>query len=167
VVVTNAHVVAGQNDTTVETLDGAQLGATAVHYEPRNDLAVLRVDGLGAPALGIVPEPPSGTAAAVLGYPENGPYTVVPARLGETSTVLSETSYGRGPVEREMTPFRGRVRSGNSGGPVVDDAGMVLTTVFASTTGGGTPSGLGVPNSVVSRALERARGPVSTGACAA
>lgn len=167
IVVTNAHVVAGENDTTVQTRDGTQLGASAIHYEPRNDLAVLRVEGLGAPALGLVADPAAGTAAAVLGYPENGPFKVVPARLGETSEVLSQNSYGRGPVRREMTPFRGQVRSGNSGGPVVDGAGRVLTTVFASTTGGGAASGLGVPNEVVSRALERAGGPVSTGACAA
>ena len=43
-VVTNAHVVAGQDDTTITTRDGAELDATPVHYEPKNDLAVLRVD---------------------------------------------------------------------------------------------------------------------------
>lgn len=167
VVVTNAHVVAGQDDTTVQIRDGTQLGASAIHYEPRNDLAVLRVDGLGAPALELVSDPAAGTAAAVLGYPENGPYKVAPARLGETSEALSQSSYGRGPIRREMTPFRGRVVSGNSGGPVVDEAGRVLATVFASTVGGGEASGLGVPNAIVSRALGRAGESVSTGACAA
>ena len=166
-VVTNAHVVAGQDDTTVTTGDGVQLDAVAVHYEPRNDLAVLRVDGLGAPALTLADRAGKGADAAVLGYPENGPYSVAPARIGTTAEVVSEDSYGRGPVRREMTAFRGRVRSGNSGGPVVDAEGRVQTTVFASSTDQGPRSGLGVPNDIVGRALERADGEVGTGPCAA
>ena len=70
----------------------------------------------------------------MLGYPENGPYAATPARLGDTSTVLSEDSYGRGPFQRRIAFLRGSVRSGNSGGPMVDSAGRVLATVFASTT---------------------------------
>jgi hypothetical protein len=166
VVVTNAHVVAGQDDTTVTTLDGAELDATAVHYEPRNDVAVLAVDGLEAPALPFG-EPRSGTEAAALGYPENGPLTISPARLGSTGTALSEDSYGRGPVERLMTPFRAEVRSGNSGGPVVDSDGGVLTMVFAAAVGTRRQSGLGVPNEIVQQALERSDDPVDTGPCVA
>jgi S1-C subfamily serine protease len=66
-----------------------------------------------------------------------------------------------------VTPLRGRVRSGNSGGPVVDAQGRVLTTVFAATTSG-QRGGYGVPNAVVGEALAAARtsGPVSSGACA-
>ena len=64
-----------------------------------------------------------GTSAAVLGFPENGPYDVEPARLGQTRTVISQDAYGRGPVARRITSLRGLVRSGNSGGPMVDGAG--------------------------------------------
>jgi len=165
VVVTNAHVVAGQDDTTVTTHGGVELDAAAVHYEPRNDLAVLRVEGLDAPALGLADRAEKGADAAVLGYPENGPYTVAPARIGTTAEVVSEDSYGRGPVRRQMTAFRGDVRSGNSGGPVVDGAGVVQTTVFAAATDEGPASGLGVPNEIVERALAGAGGDVGTGPC--
>jgi S1-C subfamily serine protease len=103
----------------------------------------------------------------VLGYPENGPLTISPARLGSTGTALSEDSYGRGPVERLMTPFRAEVRSGNSGGPVVDGDGGVLTTVFAAAVGSRRQSGLGVPNEIVQQALERSADPVDTGPCVA
>ena len=136
-VVTNAHVVAGEDDTTVTTRAGATLDASAVHFEPRNDLAILRVPGLDAPPLRLAPQVLPGTAGAVLGYPENGSFAVSPARIGRTGQVISQDSYGRGPVEREMTPFRGRVRSGNSGGPAVDASGRVLTTVFAAQRGSG------------------------------
>ena len=167
-VVTNAHVVAGQDDTTVTSADGAvELDAEAVHYDPSNDLAVLRVPGLGLPALELDPSPQKGTSAVVLGYPENGPLTATPARLGRTGEVISEDSYGRGPIRRSMTPFRGAVRSGNSGGPAVDAEGEVLTTVFAASVGNGPPSGLGVPNGVVEEALRGTLEPTDTGPCAA
>jgi hypothetical protein len=165
-VVTNAHVVAGEDDTTVTTPSGASLDATAVHYDSHNDLAILRVPGLGLAPIQIASQVFRGTPAAVLGYPENGPFTISAARIGSTGRVISQDSYGRGPVRREMTPFRGAVRSGNSGGPAVDAAGQVLTTVFASEQGPGPPGGLGVPDDVVSAALAGSLRPTSTGACA-
>jgi S1-C subfamily serine protease len=102
----------------------------------------------------------------VLGFPENGPFDVAPARLGATTTVITQDAYGRGPVQRRVTALRGRVRSGNSGGPVVDGDGRVLGTVFAATAGGGQRGGFAVPDSIVRSALARARGAVDTGPCA-
>ena len=163
-VVTNAHVIAGEEDTEIETRSGETHDAVPVHYDPSNDLALLRVSGLDPPPLRIAAEAPSGTAGAVLGYPEDDPFTIQPARLGPTSTVVSQDSYGRGPIPRQLTALRGRVRSGNSGGPMVDGAGRVLTTVFAATTGG-RAGGYGIPNEVVRAALSDIRGEVSTEAC--
>lgn len=166
-VVSNAHVVAGQDDTTVTRADGTELDAEIVHYEPRNDLSVLSVPGLGGTALAIDPAPRRGTSGATIGYPGGGPLALTPARLGRTGEVTSEDSYGRGPVRRSMTPFRGEVRGGNSGGPVVDGEGEVLTTVFASSLDSEGASGLGIPNGVTRGALEGRLAPVDTGPCAA
>jgi len=166
-VVTNAHVVAGQDDTRVTTPAGDEFDTDVLHYEPRNDLAVLVAPGLTGAPVPIAPRAASGTAAATIGYPEGGPLTLTAARLGRTGTVVSEDSYGRGPLERTMTPFRGVVRSGNSGGPVVDGEGRVLTTVFATSLADGPPSGLGVPNPVVARALDGPLDGADTGPCAA
>lgn len=166
-VATNAHVVAGQTDTTIETNDGIELDAQVVHYEPKNDFALLSVGGLDRPVLALAPRADKGTDAAVLGYPENGPYSAAAARIGTTADVVSEDSYGRGPVNREMTAFRAKVRSGNSGGPVVDGSGAVQTTVFAASTGNGPATGLGVPNDVAEKAIAGVGGPVGTGPCAA
>ncbi|MET0926526.1 MAG: MarP family serine protease [Solirubrobacterales bacterium] len=166
IVVTNAHVVAGQDDTTVSVDGGPELDATAVHYDPRNDLAVLEVPALTAPPLDLVERPRKGTDAAVIGFPENGPLTFAPARLGRSGTVTSQDSYGRGPVERRMTPFRADVRSGNSGGPVVDLDGNVVTTVFAASTGAGSKNGLGIPNPIVAEALTGRLAESDTGPCA-
>jgi S1-C subfamily serine protease len=167
-VVTNAHVVAGEHDTVVEVGGGApDLPATLTHLDVRDDVATLRVPGLGAPALALAPAPAAGAAGAILGYPLDGPFDAEPARVGATRAVLTEDAYGRGPVSRLVTPLRGRVRSGNSGGPVVDARGRVLTTVFAATTSG-TRGGFGVANAIVRDAIAsgRVHGPVSSGACA-
>ena len=167
-VVTNAHVVAGQDDTTVQAGgEGGRIDADAIWFDPRNDLAILRASGLaGTEGLALNGSARPGLSGAVLGFPENGPYDVQPARLGGTQTVLSEDAYGRGPVRRPITSLRGLVRSGNSGGPMVDGDGRVVTTIFAARAAGGGGSGFGVPDSVVRNALRRANGLVDTGPCA-
>jgi S1-C subfamily serine protease len=170
-VVTNAHVVAGENDTGVQVGgDGARLPARAVVFDPRNDIAILQVGGLGADALPLADDdPPAGRLGAILGFPKNGPYDVRSARLGATRTVVSQDAYGQSDVARSIVAFRGLVRSGNSGGPVVDTRGRVIATVFATARGGKRRTGYGVPNAVVSRLLKRARnaqGAVGTGPCA-
>ena len=149
-VVTNAHVVAGEQDTTVE-LDGEApaLSARAIAFDPTDDIAVLRVSGLRAAPLGLVSDPPAGRSGAILGYPEDGPLDVQPGRIGRTQTVTTQDAYGRGPVSRLLTPLRGLVRPGNSGGPLVNGDGAVLTTVFAGTVGSGPPGGYGVANATV------------------
>ncbi|TMK26836.1 MAG: trypsin-like peptidase domain-containing protein [Actinobacteria bacterium] len=172
-IVTNAHVVAGEQDTTVEPGGHPpSVPAQAVAFDPTDDVAVLRVRELGLPSLLLSPNPPAGRSGAILGYPENGPFTVRPGRIGRTQSVLTQNAYGQGPVSRLLTPVRGLVQPGNSGGPVVDENGKVLTTVFAATVGGGSPAGYGVANETVSSVLAAARaragsgGAVGTGPCA-
>jgi S1-C subfamily serine protease len=172
-VVTNAHVVAGEQDTTVEAGGHTpSLPAQAVAFDPTDDIAVLRVPELGLPSLRLVPNPAAGRSGAILGYPENGPFAVRPGRIGRTQNVLTQNAYGQGPVSRLLTPLRGLVQPGNSGGPLVDEGGGVLTTVFAATVGGGAQGGYGVANETVSSVLAAARtqagrgGSVGTGQCA-
>jgi S1-C subfamily serine protease len=162
-IVTAAHVVAGQNDTVVDLLSGGRLPADVVAFDRRNDLAVLRVSGLGLRPLRLASARP-GTPVAVLGFPENGPFTATPARIGQTAVVLAEDAYGTGPVTRAITSLRGRVRHGDSGAPAVDARGAVETTIFAARLG--AVGGYGVPADVVRAALNGAGGPVSTGGCA-
>jgi S1-C subfamily serine protease len=163
-VVTAAHVVAGERRTTVQRLGGLLLPARVVAFDARNDLAVLRVPRLRARPLATAPAR-AGAPVAILGYPENGPLDAEPGRVGSTEQVRSVDAYGRGPLLRTMTSVRGLVRHGNSGGPAVDAHGAVLVTIFGATTGGDRV-GLGVPREVVRTVLARARGAaVSTGRC--
>ena len=96
-VVTNAHVVAGIRNPRVDTAGGSAFVSTVVAFDSTNDLAVLRVPGLGAPALALAP-PDRSTPVALVGYPQNGPLTRTPGRLGGTAEVLSRDAYGGGPV---------------------------------------------------------------------
>jgi len=162
-VVTAAHVVAGEDDTVVALDSGGRFTAQAVAFDTRNDVAVLRVPGLDAPPLRLVDARP-GAAVAVVGYPENGPLTATPGRIGRTAVVPSEDAYGRGPVLRAITALRAHVRHGDSGAPAVDADGAVETTVFAARRG--ARAGYGVPTAAIRGALDHAGGAVSTGSCA-
>lgn len=167
IVVTNAHVVAGQDDTTVQLEgEGDKHDADVVWFDVTNDVAILRSSGIaGTPSLGLDAGAEVGTSAAILGFPENGPYDVEPGRLGATSTALTQDAYGRGPTRRKVTSLRGRVRHGNSGGPMVDGKGRVVTTIFAAAQNEDAREGFGVPNDLVKDALGKAGDPVDTGPC--
>ncbi len=164
-VVTNAHVVAGMKDPRIDRRDGDYRDAVVVAFNVHDDIAVLRVPGLGADPLETA-APVEGQSVAILGYPESGPFTAAPGRIGQTRVVLADDATGRGPVSRKITTLRGRVRHGNSGGPAVDNHGRVQTTVFAARVGAEN-QGYGVPTDIVQSTLADAReaGSVSTGPC--
>jgi S1-C subfamily serine protease len=167
-VVTNAHVVAGEAATRVQPEGvGRALRAEAVLFDAKNDIAVLRVRKLGLPPLPLA-SPRPGEPAAVIGFPQNGPLDVRPARTGDTGYVKSGDAYNEALVRRIVTTFRVFVRPGNSGGPAVNADGEVVSTIFASRADTSNV-GYGIPSQVVQRhlriAAERTE-PVSTGGCA-
>jgi S1-C subfamily serine protease len=167
-IVTNAHVVAGEAATQVQPGgSGGTYGADVVLFDARNDIAILRVPGLGIEPLPSTEARP-GEDAAVIGFPGNGPLDIQPARTGDTRRVISSDAYNQGPVERTVTSFRVSVRPGNSGGPAVNENGEVISTIFASRANSDT-SGYGIPSQIVEGHLATASeryGPVETGPCA-
>ncbi|AYJ47090.1 acid resistance serine protease MarP [Rhodococcus sp. P1Y] len=131
-VMTNAHVVAGTDGITVDSL-GTVLDAEVVLFDPEEDVAILRVPGLQAPVLNFVDNPAtSGESAIVLGYPGGGPYTASPARVREVLNLSGPDIYRTGTVERQVYTVRGTVRQGNSGGPLVSENGQILGLVFGA-----------------------------------
>lgn len=163
-VVTNAHVIAGQDDTTVEVEGGPRLDAQPAAFDSRNDIAVLRVDDLRGLPLRQSFDTSVGAPIAILGYPEDGPYRAEPGRLGPTETVISQDAYGAGPIQRRITAIRGQIRSGNSGGPAVDSRGRVVATVFAAAHTR-RKQGFGLPREIVEADLRRIKARVSSGPC--
>ena len=164
-IVTAAHVVAGEGDTIVR-IPGRPFPAVAdvVVLDIHNDVAVLRVSGVDLRPLQLT-DPRSGAAVAILGYPLDGGLTPTPGRIGRTASVLTQDALGHGPVTRTITAVAGRVEHGDSGGPAVDAAGRVESMIFAARLG--SASGYGVPPSIIRSDLAHAGArSVSTGACA-
>ena len=133
-VMTNAHVVAGVPHPSVE-VNGEHLEATTVLFDPKRDVAVLYVPGLQATPLAFAPKAAaSGASAIVIGYPENGPFTPVAARVRDRINARGVDIYSRSTVTREIYGLRSQVLPGNSGGPLISTAGQVLGVVFAAAT---------------------------------
>ena len=133
-VVTNAHVVAGESATQV-VVDGSSYAATVVLFDPKFDLAVLRTAAPLGAVLPIDPDQvPRGTQAAILGYPEDGPLTIGAAGVTAEVTAVGRDIYNQGAVTRGVYALQATVRPGNSGGPVVIAGGEVVGVVFSRST---------------------------------
>lgn len=167
-VLTNAHVVAGVDDPEVQEPDGGSQPAVTVLYDPRIDLAVLRVEDTPGPALELLGADVSrGATGAVLGYPQGGELTGGRAAVRRAIPATGRDIYGRGTVDRDVYELQAVVRPGNSGGPFVLLDGDVAGVVFAAST---TDAGVGyaIASTEVLPEVTRAVGrtaEVPTGAC--
>jgi S1-C subfamily serine protease len=130
-VVTNAHVVSGTSSHHVLTPDGNDVTATVVYFDPARDFALLSAPDLSAPALGFA-SATRGTNGAVIGYPGGGPERIEPAVVDGAVEAQGRDIYSANPVTRQVYVISGKVRPGNSGGPLVDLQGKVLGIVFAT-----------------------------------
>ncbi|MDX6285947.1 MAG: hypothetical protein QOG53_1432 [Frankiales bacterium] len=133
-VMTNAHVVAGVTSPRVITDSGKSYDAKVVLYDPRRDVAVLDVPGFAGHPLNFAGAARAGASAVVAGYPENGPFTAVAARIRSTEVATGPDIYQRGSVDREIYSIRATVRPGNSGGPLLAPNGDVYGVIFATAT---------------------------------
>jgi S1-C subfamily serine protease len=136
-VLTNAHVVAGVNDgPDVYTPGGNRFAAQVVFFDPKGDIAVLYVPGLNLPALKFAGAAGRGTNAVVAGYPEDHPFTLVPATVGATQDATAPDIYQGPDVTRQIYEIRAHIEPGNSGGPLIDPhTGHVYGVVFAAAVG--------------------------------
>jgi S1-C subfamily serine protease len=129
--VTNAHVVAGVDTPIVELPGREAREGRIVYFDPIDDIAVVAVDGLDAASLTLSDLLAPGTAAAVQGYPNGGPFTSVPATVLSAGTVPVPDVYDETSAPREIYALQADVRPGNSGGPLLTDDGEVAGVVFA------------------------------------
>ena len=168
-VVTNAHVVAGTDETAVETSQG-RLPARVVYFDPEVDIAVLAVPRLQATPLALAGTPGrAGDSAIVLGYPLDGPYTATAARIRNQITLQGPDIYDANTVRRDVFTVRAQVRSGNSGGPLVNPEGQVVGVVFGASVED-SDTGFTLTDKQVQPVIEEApslSARVSTGSCAA
>ncbi len=159
-VVTNAHVVAGQKRVTVNGKP-----AVVALYDPKNDLAVLRVSESERPLSFLSAEPSRGAALRVVGYPLNGSRTEAPGYYegeltGPGRGIYNETLFLKTVLDLEVN-----VNPGNSGSPVLVNgrvAGIVESKSLSQAS-----TGYAIPDDVVRADLAKtpATGSVSTQSC--
>ncbi|ACU77673.1 Colicin V production protein [Catenulispora acidiphila DSM 44928] len=130
-VMTNAHVVGGTRSLVVRQSNGKQYAATVVLFDPKRDIAVLDVPSLKAPQLNFDLGGKANDSSLVVGYPEDGPFTVDAARIREQITATGADIYSNGNVRRQVFALYAQVQQGNSGGPLLSTDGRVLGVVFA------------------------------------
>lgn len=130
-VMTNAHVVGGTRSLVVRQSDNRQYPATVVLFDPKRDIAVLDVPKLKASPLDFDLNGKANDSSLVVGYPEDGPFSVDPARIREQITATGADIYSDGNVRRQVFALYAQVQQGNSGGPLLGTDGRVLGVVFA------------------------------------
>ncbi|OFT42947.1 hypothetical protein HMPREF3160_04305 [Arthrobacter sp. HMSC06H05] len=129
--ITNAHVVRGIEQPVVETPDGRALTGRTVTFDPRRDIAVIAVDGLGMQPLEMGPTLRAGDHATFMGFPAGGPYTVSHAAVKQRAAAQLPNIYGNGSSSVDVYQLAADVKRGNSGGPLVDDDGKFSGMIFA------------------------------------
>jgi S1-C subfamily serine protease len=132
-IVTNAHVVAGERETRVETPKtppGRGLRATVVYFDPNHDLAVLHVTNLNEAAL-TVAKIRTGQSGAVYGHPGGGPLTPAPAKVVQQVRAEGTDIYDRNRSVRNVFILAAELHPGDSGGALVDQTGNVVGVAFA------------------------------------
>jgi S1-C subfamily serine protease len=130
VIVTNAHVVAGERETEVQTRAGRRHDAAVVAFDGARDLAVLHVDGLDLPQLARA-DAGVGDIGAVYGHPGGGALRAAPARIAEVVTAGGTDIYRTGRTDRSVFVLAADLAPGDSGGPFVDQQGRVVGVAFA------------------------------------
>jgi S1-C subfamily serine protease len=168
-VMTNAHVVGGVTHPNVQIGgEGRQYGATVVLFDPTSDVAVLYVPGLQAAPLSFDTQGASGDSAVVAGFPEDGPFTPVAARIRQEIKAQGQDIYQRVEATRDIYSLYAQVLQGNSGGPLLTTSGEVYGVVFAksledSSTGYALTASQVAPDA---QQGEDATAPVNTEGCA-
>lgn len=129
-VVTNAHVVAGEDDTEVELSDGSALDADVVAFDPQRDLAVLRTEDSDRVPLP-VRAANTGDTGGVFGHPGGGPLEISPFRVSDRITATGTDIYDRDRTSREVLVLASELAPGDSGSALVDPNGQVVGVAFA------------------------------------
>jgi S1-C subfamily serine protease len=129
-VVTNAHVVAGETETVIQRSDGSEVRASVVAFDPRRDLAVLSAPDLARPARALV-DVDEGATGAVFGHPGGGPLRAAPFQVGREVNATGTDIYDQERTERKVLILSSNLAPGDSGAALIDPQGRVAGVAFA------------------------------------
>ena len=148
---------------------GHQWHTRVVLYDPRTDIAVLDVPGLGLHPLVFAARPAHrGDDAVVAGYPRGQRFRAVAARVRQSVLARGRDIYSSREVTRQVYAIRADVQPGDSGGPLLAPDGHVDGVVFAAGRGAPGTGYVLTADQVMAdvRAAIHATGEVSTHSCA-
>jgi S1-C subfamily serine protease len=132
-VITAAHVVAGTSGTRVIPANGTAIPGFVVYINTNIDIAVIRLQRDASHVLQMTTRDAAvRSTGAAIGYPGGGPRTISPARVRAKTNAVGRDIYDRRLVTRSVYVLNSQVRQGNSGGPFVDDDGIVRGMIFAA-----------------------------------
>ena len=132
-VVTNAHVVAGEGSSEVERSDGRRLPAVVVAFDPARDLALLHVKGLDRPALPVAAAT-TGQIGGVFGHPGGEPLRIAPFSVARKIDATGRDIYDGATTRRQVLELAASLRAGDSGSALIDANGEVVGVAFAIST---------------------------------
>jgi S1-C subfamily serine protease len=163
-VVTNAHVVAGEDETAVIRPNRERARAVVTVFDPDRDLALLRVQNLGLPPLPIG-SATVGTTGAVFGHPGGRDRVdVSPAEIRQQVEAVGRDLYDSHLTRRQVFILAADLAPGDSGGALADGAGRVVGVAFAiAPDRPGTAYAL--TDDELSAVLVEPRGRAETGPC--
>jgi S1-C subfamily serine protease len=133
-VLTIAHFFAGVTGLHVSSGTNNVLPAKVVLFDSNTDVAILYVPGLNAPPLRFTGPAPRGSDAVLAGYPKDGAFQAVPARIGPRWSAQGPNISQTGTVTRAIYAVRASVIPGSGGGPLLAKSGKVYGVIFAAST---------------------------------
>ena len=163
-ILTNHHVVESADDIEVLLADGRRSHAKVVGGDPETDLAVLRVELTGLPAIDFGSETEARIGDVVLAIGN-------PFGVGQTVTMGIVSALGRNQLGintfENFIQTDAAINPGNSGGALVDTRGRLLgiNTAIYSRSGGSLGIGFAIPSSTARHVMEQivASGSVTRG----
>jgi serine protease DegQ len=155
-VLTNNHVVQAADEIAVALADGRRFEATLVGTDPETDLAVLRIDARGLPAItfGAAEALSVGDVVLAIGNPFD---------VGQTVTMGIVSALGRSNLGinryENFIQTDAAINQGNSGGALVDTEGNLVgintAIVSASRTGGSIGIGFAIPSTIITEVMQQ------------
>ena len=157
VIVTNHHVVKDAAEITVVLADRREFEAEVVLTDEQTDLAILRVEASGLPALAFANSDAAAVGDVVLaiGNPFGVGQTVTSGIVSATARSATSVSDYQFFLQTDAA-----INPGNSGGALVDVDGRLLgvNTAIYSRSGGSNGIGFAIPGNLVARVVASAVG---------